>query len=55
LRRIVVDFSDPPSEKERALLRTRRARLDTMTDSVEEATANMKTLAEDGGIEVLRV
>jgi hypothetical protein len=51
----MLDPSRPPNAKERAQLRTRRARLDAMTESVETATANMGTLAESRGIEALRV
>jgi hypothetical protein len=50
-----VDFSRRPNEKERALLRTRRARLDDIARSAENATANMRTLAESGGLAALRV
>lgn len=42
---ITVDFAKLPNEKERALLRKRLSRLNAMAQSVEKATANMKTLA----------
>lgn len=54
-RVVSVDFSRPPNAKERAQLQTRRDRLVAMEKSVGDATAHIRTLAEDNGIETLRI
>jgi len=55
LPRIVIDPSKPPNKKERAQLRTRRARLDAMAESAAKATAAINMLAEGGSMEALQV
>jgi hypothetical protein len=52
---VIVDFSDPPNDKERAKLRKRRGRLHAKAKSVMEATGAMRALVGGSGIAAVNV